>query len=286
MTTVHVIELISQGVLLGASYALVALPIGLLFATTDTVDMAVGAYAVLAASIAMIVDGAAGLLLGVGSALVASAIVGAIALRMNRRLGKVDPITIVLMTFGASIFLESFVLTTYGRDAILRQNFSEFWDLAGIRVNPQAIINLAVGLVILGALSFLLYCTPFGRSMRASAVNPLGALLVGIPVHRIWYATYLFGGVLAGVAGVLILNTSGMRYDSGLNLTTTAFSAAILFGLHSPARVFLGGIAIGLAQALCIAYLPAAWATAIPFVFIFIVLAGGARMTMRVGDRA
>jgi Branched-chain amino acid transport system / permease component len=86
------------------------------------------------------------------------------------------------------------------------------WEVAGIRVSRKWLINVAVALGILGILSVVLYATPFGRSMRACAVNPVGAALAGIPVRAIWFATYILDGLLAGIAGILILNTTGMDY--------------------------------------------------------------------------
>lgn len=267
-------EYLVRGVFLGVTYSLVALPISLLFATTGSVDMAVGAYAVLAAAIAVIVGGPFGILCGIVAALIASAFVAGIALRMNRP-GKTDPLTVVLGTFGCAIFLESLVLTRYGKDAIVLHPFESFWSLAGIHVSPQAAINIAVSLVTLAVLVLVLTRTPAGLSMRASSVNPFGALLAGIPVKSIWFATYLIGGLLAGIGGILIMYTTGLSYNSGITLTITSFGAAILLGLGNPLHAFAGGVLFGTIQALSAGYLPGAWPTAMPFIFIFLVLSFG-----------
>ena len=115
--------------------------------------------------------------------------------------------------------------------------------------------------------------------MRASAVNPLGATLAGIPVWSIWFATYLIGGALAAVAGILIVKTTGITYNTGLPLTLSSFAAAVLFGLRGPSRAFLGGIAMGLIEAISSGYLQGAWASSVPLLFIFIVLASGRAST-------
>lgn len=83
------------------------------------------------------------------------------------------------------------------------------------------------------------------------------------------------GGLLAGIAGVLILYTTGTNYSAGLGLTIWGFGAAVLFGMTKPLRGFAGGIAIGIVQALSAGYLPGAWATVAPLGFIMIVLAAG-----------
>ncbi len=282
----ELMELTLRGLFVGVTIGLLALPICLLFLTTDTVDLAVGPYAVLAGAVALLVGGATGVVLGILAGVIASGIVAVISLRLNRP-GQNDPIMVVLATFGAGTFLESFVLSAYGKNPIVRRPFDVLWEIFGFRMSPQVAINFAVGLGILGLLSAVFYATPFGRAMRASAINPIGASLVGVPVRGMWFATYVIGGLLAAVAGILIMNTTGMDYSNGLGFTLGAFAAAILFGLKSPLRAFLGGMGIGLVQAWSAGYLPGAWATAMPLVFTFFVLCSG-RMSRAgvVGGRA
>jgi branched-subunit amino acid ABC-type transport system permease component len=184
-------------------------------------------------------------------------------------------LTVVLATFGVATFIESGVLTFIGKDPMIRQPFEVFWSLGTIRISPQAAINVAIGLCLLAMLYLLLYRTSFGRDMRASAVNVVGATLAGIPVRAVWFGTYLVGGLLAGIAGILILYTTGTDYSAGTALTMSGFGAAVLFGLTSPLRGFAGGIVIGIVQAVAQGYLPSGWATAAPLLFIFLVLTSG-----------
>ncbi|MBW3098441.1 branched-chain amino acid ABC transporter permease [Pseudohoeflea coraliihabitans] len=268
------IEYLTRGALVGVTYGLLAFPVSLLFSTTGSVDVALGAYAVLAAAVLYVIGGPLGVIVAIGVAVFASILVGLISLRLNRP-GHIDHIIAVLGTFGLATFIESFILTVFGTNPMIRQPFSTFWDIGGIRVSPQMGINVVVCLAILSALFIVLQKTPFGRAMRASAVNPVGAALNGIPVKQIWFATYVLGGFLAGVAGVLILYTTGADYSTAFNLTIWGFGAAIIFGMHGPLRGFAGGLVIGIVQALSAGYLPGGWATAIPFIFIFVILSLG-----------
>ncbi|TRZ95189.1 MAG: branched-chain amino acid ABC transporter permease [Rhodocyclaceae bacterium] len=286
----EILEFLVRGALLGAIYGLLAYPVSLLFVTTESVDLAVGAYAVLAATVCMAVSATLGIPLGIAlgifSAVLASLVVGALSLSINRG-SKPDPLVMVLATFGFATVLESIVLTLYGKDPMVRQPFVNFWQMGEIRVSPQAAINLATGLVLLTALYVWLYRTSFGRDMRACAANPGAAALAGIPVQRISLATYMVGGLLAGIAGILILYTTGTSYSAGLGLTISGFGAAVLFGLHSPLRGFAGGVVIGVVQALSAGYLSGGWGTAAPLLFILIVLASGrANFSHIVGGRA
>lgn len=271
---IELMEFLLRGMLLGAIYGLLAFPVSLLFATTDSVDLGVGAYAVLAAAIVMVVGGPAGIALGLAGAVAASLIAGLLSQRINRG-AKKDPLVVVLATFGFATILESFVLTFFGKDPMVRQAFDTFWRWGPIRVSPQAAINVATALALLVMLYLWLYRSPWGRDMRACAANAMAAVLAGIAVRRIALLTYGVGGLLAGIAGVLILYTTGASYSSGLNLTISGFGAAALFGLHNPLRGFVGGVVIGMVQALAAGYLPSGWASTMPLLFILLVLASG-----------
>jgi len=274
----ELLEFSSRGILLGVTYGLLAFPISLLFIATDTVDLAVGAYAVLAGAVAMFVGGninpAVGILVGVLVAVLASAAIGSISLLLGRR-QKGDPLVLVLASFGFAIFLESVVLTLFGKDPFIRQPFSYFWNIGGIRISPQAGVNVVIGLLLVAAVYVLLYRTSWGRDVRASANNERAALLAGIPVRALQFSAFMLAGLLAGIAGVLVLYTSGMDFAAGMHLTLAGFGAAIVFGLHGPLRGFFGGLAIGVVETISAGYANGGLASLVPLAFIFAVLTLG-----------
>lgn len=274
----ELMEYLVRGVLIGVTYGLLAYPISLLFVATGTVDLAVGSYAVLAGAVAMALPAPYGLVAAVLIAILAASLVGIISTVLNSRRGG-DALASVLASFGFAIILESVVLTAFGKDPMVRQQFGTFWNVMGIRVSPQAAVNAVTGLLILGGVFVLLYRTPWGRIMRATAVNPRGATLAGLPVSTVQFSAYVMSGVLAGIAGILILYTSGLDFASGLPLTLKSLGAAILLGLGNPLRGFFGGVAIGIVEALSVGYAPQSVGTLLPYIFIFVVLctAGASR---------
>jgi branched-subunit amino acid ABC-type transport system permease component len=274
----ELLEFSARGILLGVTYGLLAFPISLLFIATDTVDLAVGAYAVLAGAVAMLVGGsthpALGMLAGALVGVLASAAIGSVSLMLGRR-QKGDPLVLVLASFGFAIFLESVVLTLFGKDPFIRQPFSYFWNIGGIRISPQAGVNVVIGLLLVAVVYGLLYRTSWGRDVRASANNERAALLAGIPVRALQFSAFMLAGLLAGIAGVLVLYTSGMDFATGMHLTLAGFGAAIVFGLHGPLRGFFGGLAIGVVETISSGYVNGGLASLVPLVFIFAVLTLG-----------
>ena len=278
------IEYIVRGLLNGAVYALLALPMSLLFATAATVDFAIGAYALVAAAVATSVAGPLGLVAAMFSALAASIVMAAIFAWLKRS-GE-EGIRVALASFGLSVAIASVVLIVWGTRPFVRPTFTTFFEIASLRINPQGLINVAISLSMVLLLYYLLQRTNLGRMMRAAAANPGGAELAGIPVLGVQCATILAGGLLGGTAGLLIVHSSGMDFTASLSLTFIGFAAAIIFGIQSPVRSLLGGLAMGVIEALSSGYTTGMVTTMLPSLFMLIVLMTGQLGASRFsGDR-
>jgi branched-chain amino acid transport system permease protein len=278
------IEYIVRGLLNGAVYGILALPMSLLFATAGTVDFAIGAYALLAAAVATTVAGPVGLIAGALSALAASAVM-AVIFALLKRSGE-EGIRVALASFGLSVAIASIVLLVWGTQPFVRPTFTTMLEIGGLRINPQGLINVAVSVGLVALLTHLLHKTNLGRMMRAAAANKLGAELAGIPVLGVQCATILAGGVLGGVAGLLILHSAGLDFTASLSLTFIGFAAAIIFGIQSPVRSLLGGLAMGVVEALSAGFTSGMVTSMIPSAFMLVVLLTGQLGSSRfAGDR-
>lgn len=278
------IEYVVHGLLNGAVYGILALPVSLLFATAGTIDFAVGAYALLAAAIATSVPGALGLGAGLLSALAASAAMAVIFALLKR--GGEESIKVALASFGLSVAIASIVLLIWGTQPFVRSTFTTIFVIGGLRINPQGLINVAISGGLVALIYHLLHNTNLGRMMRAAAANPAGAELAAIPVLAVQCATILGGGLLGGVAGLLIVHSAGLDFTASLSLTFIGFAAAIIFGIQSPMRSLLGGLAMGVVEALGAGYTSGAVTSAIPPLFMLVVLLSGQIGSRRfAGDR-
>jgi branched-chain amino acid transport system permease protein len=118
----------------------------------------------------------------------------------------------------------------------------------GFTVSAQILLMLAAA-VVLSALFFLAFeRTVVGKALRATAVNRIGARLVGIRPARTALLAYTFASLLAGLIGVLVAPVTTMYYDSGFLIGLKAFVAAIIGGLVSYPLTALGALAVGIVE--------------------------------------
>jgi branched-chain amino acid transport system permease protein len=277
-------EYVIRGLINGAVYGILALPMSLLFATAGTVDFAIGAYALIAAAVATSVTGTLGLAAGVLSALAASAVMAAI-FALLKRSGE-ESIRVALASFGLSVAIASIVLLIWGTQPLVRPTFSKMFEIGGLRINPQGLINVTISVGLVALTYYLLRATSLGRMMRAAAANPVGAELAAVPVLGVQCGTILAGGLLGGIAGLLILHSAGLDFTASLSLTFIGFAAAIIFGIETPLRSLLGGLAMGVVEALSAGYTSGMITSMIPSAFMLAVLMTGLLGANRfAGDR-
>ncbi|MDK4716866.1 branched-chain amino acid ABC transporter permease [Rhizobium sp. CNPSo 4039] len=211
--------------------------------------------------------------------IVAMGFTGVLALALDKVLfarlrAKGQSIIVVMASFGASMALRSlleFLFTsrpTYFSRAIQIAMPVGF----GIRITPDQIALLIVTALLVFGVHMLMTRTQTGRSMQALSQNPALARVVGINVAKVVRVTWLIGGGLACVAGVMIGILVQIRPLMGFDMLLPMFAAAILGGIGSVPGAVLGGLIIGLAEAAAVQLIGAEWRAAISFIILMAVL--------------
>ena len=118
----------------------------------------------------------------------------------------------------------------------------------GFTVSGQVLLMLGAAVVLSGLFFLGFERTAVGKALRATAVNRIGARLVGIRPARTALLAYTFASLLAGFIGVLVAPMTTMYYDSGFLIGLKAFVAAIIGGLVSYPLTALGALAVGLVE--------------------------------------
>jgi branched-chain amino acid transport system permease protein len=143
----------------------------------------------------------------------------------------------------------------------------------GVPIRYTGVLIIVVSLLLAVGLQQFIEHSRMGRAMRATAQDRDVARLMGINPDRIIVLTFVLGGALAGVAGVLYGADLGfINIDIGFQTGIFAFTAAVLGGIGNIRGAVVGGLVIGLVKALAGQYLPGG--TAYDYVWIFIVLIG------------
>lgn len=287
------LQFVVDGLLTGSMIGLGAIGVTLTYSILRFSNFAHGDFMAWGAYATLAVVGAIGAAIGKTSpigplsfgwplivALVAGCIItGLMALALDavlfsRLRARGQAIIVVMASFGASMALRSlleFVFTsrpTY---------FSRAIQIAmpvglGIRVTPDQIALLILTAVLVGATHLLMTRTQTGRSMQAVSQNPALARVVGIDVARVVRATWLLGGALACVAGVMVGVLVQIRPLMGFNMLLPMFAAAILGGIGSVPGAVLGALIIGLAEAAAVRFVGAEWRAAVSFIILMAVL--------------
>ncbi|WP_028935913.1 branched-chain amino acid ABC transporter permease [Pseudonocardia spinosispora] len=143
----------------------------------------------------------------------------------------------------------------------------------GTPVKTDQVVIFISALVMMVALDQLVARTKIGRGIRATAQDPEAAVLMGVNIDTIVRLTFLLGGAMAGVAGVLYaMEFENVAYNIGFVLGIKAFTAAVLGGIGNIRGALLGGIALGLVENWGAIFFGSQWKDVIAFVILVVVL--------------
>jgi branched-chain amino acid transport system permease protein len=198
-------------------------------------------------------------LIGTGCAVPVCMLVGYSVERLAYRPLRHAPRLAPLITaIGVSIILQHLALLVWSRNVLAFPQIikSQTYFIGGAAITTVQIAILAICVTLMASLAILVYRTPLGTAMRATAQNPQVAGLMGIDINRVIAITFIIGAGLGAVAGVLFGTYYGIaQYTMGSVLGLKAFSAAVLGGIGNIPGAMLGGVLLGLVEALGAGYI-------------------------------
>ncbi len=266
-----------SGLTSGAIYAAIAVGFSMLFRSTELINFAHGDFVMMGAlSLMTFWSGwhlplPLALLLAVG--LVAA--VGLLLERFTMRTKiKDNPIALVIMTVGASIFLRGVAMLVWGKDA---HSVPDFIDSPPISIGdaallPQSLCIILVVLALVAALQFFFRHSLTGKAMQASAVNKAAARLAGIPTDLMVLLAFFMSAAMGAIAGVVIAPMTMSSYDMGTMLGLKGFCAAMLGGLGSIWGAVLGGFLLGVLESFSVGYFMSNLKDLIAFLLLLLIL--------------
>jgi branched-chain amino acid transport system permease protein len=270
-----------NGLSVGCIYGLIGIGFCVIYNASGIVNFAQGAFVMLGGMATFGLHTKLGLPLAAAGALavVAVAALGAVIERLVVRPlwdRNAAMFVMILATLAVQIVIERATLIIAGDQPRSLPAFTDLPPLriAGVTIGYQILWILGVSLVLIALLAFFFQRTLTGRAMRACAINREAAALQGIPVSRMLALSFALSAALGAIAGILLTPTQYTAFNVGTPFAISGFIAAIVGGFGRPFGAFLGGIALGVAQALAVFAFGAAVknvaALSILLVFLFV----------------
>jgi branched-chain amino acid transport system permease protein len=265
------------GLLVGGVYALAASGLTLIFGVMRVINIAHGAFLILAAFVSYTLWNGFGVdpLLAILVTTPVIAGVGWLTYKLLVAPIRTAPMaSTVLLTFGLALVLEATMGTIWGNNSTaIRPGYADESFTVGSLFLPKAqVYGGLVAVLVLVVLALVLSRTWLGRAIRAAAVNPDSAELVGIKVSTVAALVFAIGIGAAGaggaIVGVLYPFVPGAHYQWIARL----LAIVVLGGMGSVNGAVLGAVIFGLAETLTAAYVSPSWATAVPYAIVFAVL--------------
>lgn len=266
---------VTAGLLLGGVYGLLALPLTLVWRTTGMFDFAAGAYVVVSGMVAADVGGFLGILAGLGTAVALAGVTAGLFFLFKAMQPEGGALSMGLATFGLVLAVTAGSLAWLGTEPRYMRVVEGTWRIGGVILPKDKLLAFVAALLLVAAVVVILSRTSLGLRMRAAAESSEYAELLGIPVLRLECGAFLVSGILYGIVGVLAVSTVGLVYTSTIHFSILALSAAVLLGLRGPGTAFVGGLAIGVSEALTRGYVGETLASVLPSVLILAALTSG-----------
>jgi branched-chain amino acid transport system permease protein len=273
----QLVQTIVLGLLIGGVYALLASGLTLIFGVMRVINIAHGSFLILAAFLTYTAWRATGidplvsvlfttpLMLGFGWLLYTFAI---------QRVRDAHVSSSVLLTFALALVVEGIMGLIWGNTShSVRPSYvNDSFHIGDIFLPEAQVYGCALAAVVLTALYVILMRTWLGRSIRASAVNPSGAALVGVNVSAVAALTFAVGVAAAGAGGSIVSVLYPFLPGSHYQWIARLLGIIVLGGMGSLPGAVVGALLLGICETATVTYISPAWATAVPYLFIFVVL--------------
>lgn len=266
------LQLLVDGILVGALFALVAYGMALVWGVMNVINIAQGELVMLG-GYAVLYLAQAGLdpLLAVP---IAAAILYLIGWALYRlvifRVVDRDLFTSMLATFGLSILIQQVINQVFGADIRSVGSSLGSYSFAGgfVSVAQIKLVAFAIALGVGAALVLFLERSRLGQAIRATAQNARAARVLGVDTHRVYAATFALNAAICGAAGGLVAMTWVIHPYLGLTYTLRSFMIVIVAGLGNVGAVLLAGTGLGIAENAA----GFIWGTEYQTAFVFILL--------------
>jgi branched-chain amino acid transport system permease protein len=247
------------------------------FKSTDAINFAQGEWVMAGGMIAAFLHQQAALPLIILVPL-AVVMVGVIGLLSDRLaiypLSQPTPMLVTLITIGVAIATKALIMLTLGKTPMSLPSFSgtDAIPIGGATIHPQAIWIVVLMFVVMIGVHLFFERTLLGRAMKAAAADRDAAAIVGINVSRTVMWALVLAAMVGAIAGIIITPITLTSFNAGTVLGFKGFSAAMLGGLGNLPGALVGGLLLGLLEALSAAFISSQYKDAVAFLVLLFLL--------------
>jgi len=271
-------QLLINGIIQGAIYAIVAMGLAIIYRGMQVFHVAHGAVFTLACYLFYTFFCLCNwpLSISIFSTLVIIAIIASfMEILIYRPLSKkkASSEVVIIVSLALYVLIVNLIALFYGNETkILFHNIPSSITLWGIIVTYIQLIQFIVSLIVFGVVYLIIRQTNMGRAITAIANNSFLSEVVGIDIWRLRMIMIIIGSWLAAIAGILVASDVGIDPWSGMSILLVGVVAMIIGGVEKWEGALVGGLLLGVLQALAIWKFSARWQNLITFLVLLIFL--------------
>src|SRR5438270_735154 len=269
---------IINGLMLGASYSLVAIGYTLIFGVLNLLYFAQGEVFMVGAFVGLylVLYAGAGIYGAIFGATIICGLIGAVAVFVAvRPVAKDRPLAPLISTIGLTIVLQNLAVYIFGGQQVAFPETiqQQLFTFGPITVSSVQIFILVVAVLLMAALWFFIEHTRIGRAIRATAENHETAALLGVDVNTVVLVIFMIGSGIAGIAGVLDgVKNSGISPFMGVSVAVKGLIVMLLGGLGNVLGAMVAGLMLGMIEILSSAYIGTTERDLFSFLILILIL--------------
>ncbi|MBU2959102.1 branched-chain amino acid ABC transporter permease [Paracoccus sp. 1_MG-2023] len=272
----EILQQIINGIAIGGVYVLIALGLTIVFGILGIAHFAHGSVSMFGGYLTffLVVQQGLPLVLAIAIALVTGMVLGVlIELLAYRPLRNANHINAFIVALGLTMMVEGANLQFFGAEQIvIPTNASRVFDIGGLTLPELRLYVILGAAVLIAAMTIFVEETKTGQAIRAVAENRDAAILMGINVQMIPLVVFAISTALGVAAGVMVGSLFAIAPGVGEGLVVKGFAVLILGGLGSIPGAVVGGIVLGVTEALAAGFISSAYKDVIAFIVMIAVL--------------
>lgn len=280
------LQQLANGLTIGSLYALVALGYTMVYGVMKLINFAHGDLVALSAFVGLTIytqifgEGVTSFVSVITVFIFTAALISIVGVVLERLAYKplrtAPRLSAVVSALGAGLVIQNAIMLVWGPNMKIFPSEllpSTVWDINGVVFTFTQLMILGLSAILMVSLFLFINKTKIGTAIRAVAIDQDAAKLMGINVNQIIMIIFIIGSALGAIAGLFIgIYYRGVTFNMGWMYGLNAFVAAIIGGIGNIPGAMIGGLMLGLFNAMISGYISSEWAETFTFILLIVIL--------------